>query len=39
MFFVFYIWSYAIFNATRADANEYNTAVIGHIIQTKVNGK
>ena len=38
MFFVVYIWSYAIFNATRADANEYNTAVIGHIIQTKVNG-
>mgnify|MGYP005690794319 CR=1 FL=1 len=38
MFFVFYIWSYAIFNATRADANEYNTAVIGHIIQTKVSG-
>ena len=38
MFFVVYIWSYAIFNAPRADANEYNTAVIGHIIQTKVNG-
>ena len=38
MFFVVYIWSYAIFNATRADANEYNTAVIGHIIQTKMNG-
>ena len=38
MFFVVYIWSYAIFNATRADANEYNTAVIGHIIQIKMNG-
>ena len=37
MFFVFYIWSYAI-SSTKADANEYNTAVIGHIIQTKVNG-
>ena len=38
MFFVVYIWSYAIFNATRADANEYNTAVIGHIITQKVQG-
>ena len=38
MFFVFYLWSYAIFNATKADANEYNKAVIGHIIQTKVSG-
>ena len=33
-----YIWSYGLFNGTRADANEYNTAVIGHIIQTKMNG-
>jgi len=38
MFFVVYIWSYAIFNATKADANEYNTAVIGHIITQKVQG-
>lgn len=38
MFFVVYIWSYAIFNATRADANEYNTAVVGHIITQKVQG-
>ena len=35
---MFYLWSYAIFNATKADANEYNKAVIGHIIQTKVSG-
>lgn len=38
VFFAAYLWSYAIFNATKADANEYNTAVIGHVVSETIKG-
>lgn len=31
-----YIWSFSIFNAVKA--NEYNTAVIGHVISETIKG-
>ena len=33
---LFYIWSFSIFNAVKAD--DYNTAVIGHVISETVKG-
>ena len=37
LFLVFiYTWSWAIFNAVKAD--DYNTAVIGHVISEKIKG-
>jgi len=39
LYFVFYIWVYSLFNAWNiAHANDYNTAVVGHVITETVKG-
>ena len=37
--FVFYLWSFAIFNSVnRAFADDYNQAVVAHVIKEKISG-
>ena len=39
IFFIFYFWVYALVNAfTKANANEYTNAVVGHVIVETING-
>ena len=37
--FVFYLWCFAIFNSVnRAFADDYNQAVVAHVIKEKISG-
>ena len=38
LFFIIYIWSYSIFNAVNAKADDYNNAVVGHVITQVIQG-
>jgi len=39
IFFIFYFWVYALANAfSKANADEYTNAVVGHVIVETING-
>ena len=38
LFFIIYIWPYSIFNAVNAKADDYNNAVVGHVITQVIQG-